>query len=174
MGRQVNFYLSKGDQAELAEKFDRLGTVLAIPYSSATPKSTSLPVSGFAHWIPDLSPPNLFRPEDIDGLVSRRTVMNDPKLGVRYFIDIFRSPVIEFSPCVYEDNQIRRGRLYYMPSYYDENSQLIQKPPDFISWATGLFKIIKKGCLRNAEGNYVGKRAQDLISKGSARIELNQ
>ena len=172
MGRQVNFYLSEGDQAELVEKFDRLGTVLAVPYSSENPEPARLLVSSFANWIPYLSPPYLFRPEDFEDLVTRRTVMDDPKLGVRYFVDDLKSPVVEFWPCIYDDNIIRRGRLYYMPTYYDENSRLIQKSPEFISWATKLFNIVKKSCVRNAQDNYVGKRAQDLISNGSIRTEF--
>jgi hypothetical protein len=167
MGRQVNFFLSYDDQTELAGKLDQMGTVMAASESSEKAKIAALPVLAFARWIVGLSPPLLFRPEDLDSLLIESGRLKVPDFGIRYYIERSRNPIVEFSTCIQRDNEIQRGRLYYEPKYLDEESGIVvEKSPEFIVWATKIFNLVKKSTTKDTQGYYIGKGAQALQRRG--------
>ena len=167
MGRQVNFFLSYDDQAELAEKLDQWGTVLAASEVSDKPKITAWPVAKFSQWIVGLSPPLLFRSEDMGGLIVESNGLTVPDYGVRYYIERFRNPVVELSTCIQRDNEIQRGRFFYQPRYLDDESGMVlEKSPEFIAWARKIFNLVKKSTTRDSDGYYIGRGAKALQLQG--------
>jgi hypothetical protein len=167
MGRQVNFFLSYDDQAELADKLDHMGTVLAAAEFSDVPQVTPLPVSTFARWIVGLSPPLLFHPQDLGRLIIESSRLTVPDFGIRYYIERTKNPIVEFSTCIQRDKEIQRGRFYYEPRYFDNGTgTMVEKSPEFIAWATKIFNLVKKITAKDAQGYYIGRDAQALQSQG--------
>ena len=159
MGKQINFYLSNGDQDELTRQLDFKAVASMPPF----PKE-EIPielVSKYARWESEQQTPVLFRCSDSSELVLRRP---NPELG--YFIDIFRSPAIEFSRCIITNDEILRGRLYYVAGFIENDLSKFKKPLEFIEWATDIFKIVKKLCVEKRNGDYIGKEAQSMEKLG--------
>jgi hypothetical protein len=171
MGRQVNFFLSNDDQAELTEKLDSLGTIVAAAESSDRAEVIALPVSAFARWTVGLGWPLLFRPEDRSGLIVESGRLHVADFGVRYYIERYKNPIVEFATCIEHQNEIQRGRLYYEAKYLDNASgAVIEKSPEFIVWATKIFNVVKKSTTKDAHGYYIGKGAQALQRRGYAFV----
>jgi hypothetical protein len=167
MGRQVNFFLSYDDQGELTEKLDSLGTIVAAAESSDRAEVIALPVSAFARWTVELGWPLLFRPEDRNSLIVESGRLEVADFGVRYYIERYQNPIVEFATCIQHENEILRGRFYYEAKYLDYASGVVvEKSPDFISWATKIFNVVKKNTTKDAHGFYIGKGAQALQRRG--------
>lgn len=159
VGRQINFYLSDGDQEELCRRLDVMGEVLAVMPPFSQPRVDGQAVLPLSRWRPGEHTPMLFRPDDRKKLVFRRSVPG-------YFVDDMRSPVVEFSRCVTTNDVIRRGRLYYIAEYFNDENQKISKDPDFINWAKKLFKMAKGVCVESRDGVLIGKEAQYMARLG--------
>lgn len=161
MGRQVNFYLSNVDQEELARKLDAMSEMAAALPPFPSPQVRIQTVSQLARWKSGEHDTVLFRPADSALLTFRQS---SPELG--YFVDLFRSPVIEFSRCIMTNDQILRGRVYYIAGFIEDDHRDFKKPPDFIKWATDVFKIVKKHCVERRDGEYIGREALSLVNLG--------
>ena len=161
MGRQVNFYLSNGDQEEFTRRLDLVGGVVAAMPPFPSRDIPLRPVSQYNRWRSGEQNPVLFRPTDASELILRRP---NPELG--YFIELFRSPVIEFSRCVVTNEEILRGRLYYIVGFIEDDLSKFQKSPEFIDWATKIFKIVRKLCVERRDGDYIGKEAFEMEKLG--------
>jgi hypothetical protein len=161
MSRQVNFFLSDNDQAELMLKFDQLKTVAAAVQPMKTNNVNMVPITSLSRWNPGANPPVLFRPSDCTTL-SIRLSGN----GLDFLVDIFDSPAIEFLQCIQRDNGIQRGRLYYTPNSIDSNGYVLHKSPEFLTWANKVLILTKKFCIKNSDGYYVGKHALELVAQG--------
>jgi hypothetical protein len=161
MGRQVNFYFSDSDQAEFTRRLDSLGDVVAILPPLSKPMIESQAVSHFTRWKPGEHDPMLYRSSDAD-----KIVFSKPNLATGYFIDIDRSPVVEFSRCATTNDIIRRGRLYYVAGFLEKDLTKYTKPSEFIGWADKLFKLAKKLGVENRNGDYIGKEALEMEKLG--------
>ena len=161
VGRQINFYLSNGDQEELAMRLDSKGGIVAIMPPLPNTEIHGQAVTQFARWNSGDYDPILFRPSDSRELVLRRS---GSEMG--YMIDLFRSPAIEFSRCITKNDIIIRGRVYYIAGFIDDDYSKITKPPEFVSWAANIFKIVKKLGVERRSGDYIGKEAQSLEKLG--------
>ena len=161
MGRQINFYLSNGDQEELARRLDATGCVYAAgpPFESAEIPVQS--VSRFARWESGQQDPMLFQYPDARDVVLRRP---NPELG--YFVDIVRSSAVEFSRCMTTNERISRGRLYYIVGFVDDDFSKFEKPSEFVKWAADLFKIVRKICIEKRKGDYIGREALAMEKHG--------
>ena len=155
MGRQVNYYLSDRDQEEFCQRLNSLGGVSAIMPPLSKPTVEGQAIATFARWRPGEHDPVLFRSVDTAKLVFRRSVAG-------YFIDDMRSPVVEFSRCATTNDTIRRGRLYYIAGYFDDENRKIAKDAHFIDWAKEVFKILKRICVENRNGILIGREAQSM------------
>jgi hypothetical protein len=161
MGRQVNFYFSDSDQAELTRRLDSLGDVMAILPPLSKPMIENQSVSHFTRWKPGEHDPMLYRSSDTEKIVFRRS---NPATG--YFIDIDRSPVVEFSRCATTNDTIRRGRLYYVAGFLEKNLSKYTKPSEFVDWADKLFKLAKKLGVEIRNGDYIGREALEMEKLG--------
>ena len=161
MGQQVNFYLSDNDQRELldhlTEKHGLSAILQPVRKFPAEPKSPSF----FYKWETGQHDPILFRTVDIDQLIFRFV----SGVANAYFIDSELSPVIELWRCTSLDNVISRGRLYFIPSYYDDD-QLVQKPEAFLKTAKAMLSFTRRFCPSKIDFFCVGPEATELHKQG--------
>ena len=91
---------------------------------------------------------------------------------VKYF-DVFESYLIEFSLggfFPYDRTLLQRARLYFVTSYYKEDS-LVYKNPDFLKWCDDFFKEFKKKFLKkfnNEKSVYYSENAIKWITEKEA------
>lgn len=135
MGRQLNFFLGPDDQFGFEIALRSAGDFVVLPSRSLSPEPspiTSTVVEKFGE--EDLRV-LLVRPEDVG------QVRYGP-IGDRsgYAPDLFRQPLVEFDRCFVSDVFIRRGRLYFTPSYFDDAGNKVQKSKPFLDWADRLLR----------------------------------
>ncbi len=147
MGRQVNFCLSNGDQEALLNLLVKKLDIAAIlpPFISLPPRVSS-PLD-YSAWKSGEHDPHIFLRNDADSIVYREiNVLGERK----FFIDQFKSPVIEFDRCITRSTGIRPGRFYYIPSDIDTAGYKIEKNEAFIRTAQKVFAMTKNFAHRDA------------------------
>lgn len=93
-----------------------------------------------------------------------------------YLIDNLKSPVMEFGRCYYdwENKKMRRGRLYYIKGYYDDNKEWKFKDESFLNWADEIFKWFRRHFknqkLTGFEGWLVTKRTAEWVEKEGGEL----
>jgi hypothetical protein len=72
-------------------------------------------------------------------------IIEDNGNGIEY-VDELKSCAIEYrrSMVDYEKRIVGDGRIYLIKEYYDEDGELIKKPPELEKWYNSLVKWIKK------------------------------
>lgn len=91
-----------------------------------------------------------------------------------YFIDTLRSPVVEFSRCYQSDAFLRAGRFYFHSKFRGPGNIWIDKSPQFVAWATNLFKLVKASLVRelSLDGAYVGRGAREWAAEPGRELRL--
>lgn len=166
MSRQVNFFLAEEDEAPFEAALREGGAFIVFP--DVWPGA-----------VPDVEPTTRIRKMGVEPMLvllalqrmaqeiaARRT---PGKLS--YIVDTRRSPVIEFTRCFRGENFIRRGRLYFSPTYYDNDGQPQRKNEDFVAWADDVLARARRWLKRVDEHTYAGPEAQRAAARG---VELKQ
>src|SRR5947209_17601713 len=165
MGRQVNFYMLPEDLAEFELMLRDHGGVLFISDNSPTAQVQFLETLQ----IPDLGRTNLklhlARAADLERIIT----VPIPARQI-WTISEDRSWVVELFRCFYDGTVVRRGRLYYVPAYYDSEDQLVKKGQDFCEWADRLLRWIRNHYKRGSRDGYVGPYALKWISEGKGCV----
>jgi hypothetical protein len=163
MSHQVNFYLDSQDLVDMEAAYTSLGPVAFL--SDVSPTSAPLRVPSLIREVE--GKPWLFfvlaRPEDLGEIV-----MSPPAHG-RWSIDILKSPVVEFSRSFEGDGVIRRGRIYYTKGFYGSDGKWVDKPAEFLAWASVLTRRTKRGLTRH-DGDYIGKGAERRLREGKVKL----
>jgi len=156
---QVNFYLTRDDQAELVKKLDPHGSFIYIARLSqdGSPQrveSAEIRQMGFEHLKIYVT-----QSQYIDRIIFKRSAN-------AAFVDELRSPVVEFSRCYQDDQLIRRGRLYFVNGYFDA-SGLINKDDDFLKWGNSLMRRARRMLRKDPNSfEYFGPEALRLKEMG--------
>lgn len=163
--QQVNFYLLPEEQEWFESQLRSCGDLVVIrkpasPEDSIVADSTIIRAMGR---------------EDVRVYLSRRQDL--PQIDVRaipsrnsWSIDELRSPVVEFSRCYFDGQLLRRGRLYVITHYYDENSLLVEKQKSFVNWAKTLISTTKKTMARREDGDFIAPLAKERAEKGEIKL----
>lgn len=90
-------------------------------------------------------------------------------------VNVTQSDVVEFSRggFLYSNNKLERGRLYYIHSYF-ENNTVVDKNNEFKKWANNIISAIKKDILIKKKRNsifYVSKNVENWITANNAIID---
>jgi hypothetical protein len=160
MSRQVNFFLTPADQAALMAQFAGVGEFALIdgiapdrrPQLRSTAENRQMGVERLTIY--------LVRPQDVDAVV-----LNDVKGQPYRVVDVMRSPVIEFDRCYQAGNLLRRGRLYFVTGYYDEQT-LAKKDHAFVDWADAFLKKARRS-LKKDQFFHFGAEALKLKEAGA-------
>jgi hypothetical protein len=107
----------------------------------------------------------LIRRADLDKLV----VTGAPK-QTELFVDDLRSPVLQYSRCYFDGERVRRGRLYFVESYFDNHDKRVEKPDDFIKWGRNVLALVRKCLNRRDDGDYASIGAVQRERAGSIRL----
>jgi hypothetical protein len=161
MSKQVYFFLSISDQNEVARLIDKLGDVFALKQPTKGANVNCSSVEGVSNWSEQNNQPVFFRRQDIELLVIRPSGM----LG-DYYVELQDSPVIQFEHCIQRNSEILRGRFYCQHRFCNSDGYIVEKSDEFKRWTNRVYSLVKKYCVRNASGNYVGPEAQQLVHKG--------
>lgn len=162
-GRQFTFFLAPADQVAFEAVLRSVGDIAFLEVRPQCPEAIEVPNSII----------RAMGEEDISLLIARRVDMSQilftPIRGRSDFTyDVNKVPVIEFDRCYATSRFIRAGRLYRVDKYWDENRQLVSKPPEFIDWADRLYKLAKASLTKVEQGCYAGTEALELRKKGVA------
>jgi hypothetical protein len=161
---QLNFFLTRSDQAELLRKLDPLGSFV---------------------YVEDLSQdgsPQMLESGEIRQMGAERLkifitlsphsnrIVFKQATNVAY-VDELRSPVVAFSRCYQDDQRIGRGRFYFVKSYFDERV-VVDKDEDFLKWGTSLISRARRMLARDPKSfAYFGPEALRLKDEG-VKMEL--
>jgi len=61
---------------------------------------------------------------------------------------------------------MRAGRFYRVDQYWNDDRELISKPPEFIEWADRLYKLVKKSLTKVEQGHFAGVEALAMRKSG--------
>ena len=162
--RQINFYLTAADEAELVRRFARRGEY-AVLASNAQGRRPELLESAESGKTPaDRMQIFLAQTHDVEAVILKKARED------LWYIDVLRSPVVEFDRCRQTKQKLGRGRLYFVTSYFDEQV-VVSKDRSFVEWATGFIKIARRTLKKDpASFFYFGEEAFRLKEAG---VELS-
>src|SRR6266702_3284949 len=157
---QLNFFLTRNDQAELLAKLDPLGTFV---YVESISQDGSLKILESAE-IRKMGSERLKIFISLAKHVNNITFDQSP---TTVFIDNLRSPVVEFGRCYQDDQCIRRGRFYFIKGYFDQRAALICKDEEFLKWGNSLISKTRRILKRDPESlTYFGPEALRWTESG--------
>lgn len=106
----------------------------------------------------------LVRADDVGSVVMRHV----PAQGY-WTVDVVKSPVIEFNRCFMGDHLLRRGRLYFLDTFYGVDGALVQKSDEFQNWAKSILRTTKR-CLKKTGAEYLGEDAERWLLAGGGEL----
>jgi hypothetical protein len=149
---QVNFYLTPDEQPWLDELLGSSGPIrIVMGMSNAFRPQFSSTTVLHSPGDEDLKI-HLVREQDIE-LLHTREVPNQRE----WFVDVLRSPVVECLRCFTDGKILRRGRLYFIEDYYDDNGRLVKKHAEYLKWARGLIRKVRRGMRKRDDGDYMSQ-----------------
>ena len=172
MGRQVNFFLHPDDQKDFDLLLKSFGDVVILPYYHFENKISTVEDTLIKNEGKEANLVYLVRSEDF-------------KLMKLWHIEKFNYwllkdnelPVLHFTRCSFDGNELHRGRLYFQPQYA-ENMQMVIKSEDFIQWADNIIKVVRRRLKRHKfdmggwgyYNEHVGKNALKWIESNSPTV----
>jgi hypothetical protein len=110
--RQINFFLTQTDQADLMRRLGPLGELAFIEGMAQGRHPQFLESAEVKQMGAETLQIFLARPEDVKDILFREARETT-------YLDVVRSPVIEFNRCYRDQHLLRRGRLYFVTRYYE-------------------------------------------------------
>lgn len=166
MGKQVNFFLTPEDLVECLTRIQKRGPIVIFKTLSPDNRPDIIPPEryGQLHEV-DFSL-GLARPEDLDKVVFRYVPQQE------YFsLDEDHSLAIELSQCKVRGSIMKRGRLYYQPSFY-KGDCIVEKDADFIAWAQSALRVAVRGLNKDPVfgSSYIGPQAEHRYAEGVLQL----
>jgi hypothetical protein len=163
--RQINFFLTAVDQAALlahiSAKHDfRIIHSLVQCEAPALLSSAEVKEMGV-----DRLKVYLARPEDLEAVHLNFVPNHNYKT-----IDVVKSPVIEFVRCYHVGEQLRRGRFYFVTSYY-EGGHLVKKERDFINWANGIIVASRRKLIKDTTSSFYFGDDAFALGRGNTNFD---
>ena len=161
IGRQINFFLTAEDQAQLLTNLNAaLGCALIKRDSDSKPYFLAQD----------------FSKEDEDWAVAYlcETVRSDKILKeiASGKSDASELCAIEFIQPMQEGKVLRRGRFWYTSKYHLGRG-FIQKPESFADWAEQVFRLTRRELVRQNNGDLIGSDALALQEASKIRCETS-
>ena len=147
--RQLNFYVLPEEQGWLDGLLRGVGSWLVVGRLDASGKPKLLPTTVLQRFGQEDLKIYLVRKDDLSRICS----ISAPNRS-ELFVDDLRSPVIECSRCFSDGKVLRRGRLYFVESYFDAAGQLVRKDPDFIEAGRAMLATVRRSMQKRNDGDY--------------------
>ncbi|MGJ5222925.1 MULTISPECIES: hypothetical protein [unclassified Bradyrhizobium] len=158
--RQVNFFLTPKDQAELLSKLDPAGQFVYLAWRRNDSRIDILPTAAVRQMGKEALTIYIARADDLDA-------MSFDDVGNFSSVDVIRSPVIEFSRCYMGDQHLSDGRFYVVNSYFDRDGRVARKDEDFLTWSARLVSKTRRCLTKDPDSFfYLGAEALQLKSVG--------
>ena len=95
-----------------------------------------------------------------------------PVSGQNYHVpDPIRSPLLELNRCFFDGKHLRRGRLYFISHFFNEEGVKTSKGKQYVSWAKSLLNRAVEGLTKDlASESFVGLEAESLRSSGKCEF----
>ncbi len=157
--RQLNVYATNDDFVLLSEALEKVDDFVAV--NAVSSEGDPVTNEGLSLVRRDSDPLEVFlvRIEDVGD------IRWSPLTIGKRFIDVVRSPAIQFVRCNYDGASISRGRLYYVRSYVENGEECI-KSNGFDTWASEVFGITRKVFAKRVSPYYLGPKADELVASG--------
>lgn len=166
MGRQIGFFLAESDQAPFEAALREAGPfrIFTPQWPSAEPQElpSTLVQSQAVHRLRVL----LMRPQDASQIRASRVPQS-----LEYRVDATDAPVLEYDRCFIQPTFIRRGRLYFQPTYMTSEDVRRWKDDRFIAWADRALASARRWLKPLGGHIYAGPEAVRLAASG---LELKQ
>lgn len=160
MGRQLNFYMHPDDLAAFQCDVERRHAVV-LASRATSPSSVRLPTVLVTKY--GVEPLCIYLAREEDLHLVRHDEIGESR---DYAIDSLRSPVIEFSRCYFGDGVIRRGRLWFSTGYFENGGERRNQPEEFVRWASGWLRSLRRQYLRLKDGDFAGPEAKKWFDAG--------
>jgi hypothetical protein len=166
MGHQVNFHALPQDIEEIENVVRRIEPALVLHNRSPGIKPRVVDTLNLSEngerWLRYY----FVRAADISNVVTERV----PAQGY-WTVDVIRSPVIEVTSCFFDGEILRRGRVYSVDGFYEENGVWKKKDEQFIAWSSRVMRKIKK-CLTRQGTEYIGNAAKEWMAQEGGKLVL--
>nr|WP_041756568.1 hypothetical protein [Bradyrhizobium sp. ORS 278] len=157
--RQVNFFLTPKDQAELLHRLDPEGKFVYVARRCRDGEMQILPSAVVQQMGKEPLSFYIARADNLDAIVFDE--------GADYkSVDVIRSPVIEFGRCYMDAEHIGRGRFYVVNSYFDAQGQIARKDDSFLTWSERLVSKTRR-CLTKDPDTFFYFGAETLQLKAA-------
>lgn len=166
MGRQLNFYATAADIAELEACIRRLEPVAILHARSPNANPRVLPSLNFS----EEAAPLLFYYLVLEPELPKIVTEHVPARGY-WTVDILRSPAVEFQGCYFDDKILRRGRVYYVDGFYNQNGTWVEKSEKFRHWAGAVLSAVRKS-LKKQGPDYIGPHASAWLQRKGGALSI--
>ena len=159
MGRQLNFHATAADVAELEARIRKLEPMAVLHARSTTAKPRVLPSLSFVEGAEPLLFYYLVREHELPKIVTAHV----PAQGY-WAVDVLRSPAVQFHGCYLDNKILRRGRVYYVDGFYNQNGTWVEKSESFRLWAGAVLNAVRKS-LKKHGPDYIGRDASTWLQR---------
>ena len=157
MGHQLNFYQTDGDTEMVENAMRAIEAVTVMHRRSSGPAPRVLPSLRCREDSHTWLFFDLARPADL------ATLSLGHVAGAGYWTaDVRRDPVLQFTRCFSDGKIIRRGRIYFVSSYFGQDGTPVMKDEAFVTWGKKVVRRLKDVLTRH-EGDYIGPEARALL-----------
>lgn len=164
MGHQLNLYLTHKDTEMVEDAIRAIEPVAILHRRSKGPAPrvlTSLRHDEDGHtWLFF----DLVRPADLAMLPVRHVAGPD-----YWTVDVQRDPVLEFNRCFSDGRIIRRGRVYFVSSYFGPDGAPVMKDEAFVKWGRKVVRRIRS-ILTKHGGDCIGPEAKALLDASQVSL----
>jgi hypothetical protein len=160
MGHQVNFFLTRKDLDGFLTEINRQGQIVFLADLFPSREPEVLPESWLRFGSYQRLKSYMIRKADLGLVVSQLAGASG------WYPDVLRSPIIELVRSFEDDHVIRRGRVYFVSNYLQENGEKYTKSDSFVTWAKGILRALNRH-FPDREGRYmIGKDTKRLMESG--------
>jgi len=166
MGRQINFYLHPDDYQEFEDLLKASDDIVLLPYYHYDNQVRTVDNTLPADIIKEGTRIYLVRRSDL-----KEIKLNHIEKFGYWLVSDTNLPVLHYDRCNFENNKIIRGRLYFQPSFVQDN-QWVNKSEDFVRFADNVLKTARRKLKRYKFdmggwefSEYVGKYAKTWLDK---------
>ena len=140
MGRQINFFLHRDDEAGFDRLLKTFGDIVLLPYYHFDNKVSTIEDTLIRDEMKEGRRVYLMRRSDFNNIPLRHI----EKFGY-WLVDDLALPIIHFDRCVTKDDKIEGGRLYFQTEFVDsQGMRMLQKSDDFIKWAEKIINAVRR------------------------------
>lgn len=171
MGRQINFFLHPDDQKDFETILTSTCEVSFLPYYHFDNKVRTIHDTIINDFKKEGKRVYVVRHPDLIHI----RLQHIEKFGY-WLVDDNELPVLHYDRCIFENNKITSGRLYFQPQFV-RDMQWVPKSDEFVNWADNLIKTARRKLKKYkfdmggwSYSEYVGKQTELWLDKTKSEL----